>query len=161
MSKQTVDVTKLIEYIAGAQCKIPLAAERLNKDFGTTYTSSEVLAAVSSNAGDLTDQLRTQLLISMFDTQMQIQLMLVSTMHELKAPDIARLYTAHATAFANLASKPVQVTDDVPLDNVTAKSLFIDKLEEYSGRKVLAANEEEATGTDGPQSINSRHTKDS
>lgn len=157
MPSKKVDVQDLIKYVTGAQGRLPLAVERLNRDFDTDYKKEDMLGAISGSTGDLADQLRTQLIIQMFDMQMQLQITVAESLAELDAPDVVRFYAANAAALSSLMNKPIKTEDEEPVNFIDAKRNLVTRLEGYKERKAgLAAKnamekaqELEATGTDG------------
>lgn len=152
MPSKKVDVQDLIRFVTSAFGKLPLATERINREFDTDYKKEDVLSAIAGHSGDLAEQLRTLLVLQMFDTQQQIQLSMVVSLPELSPSETARLYTANAVAIGQLSSRPIKVQDQEPVNIIEAKRKFVGRLEDYKQRKIDVASKEEleATGTDGP-----------
>jgi hypothetical protein len=90
MPSKKVDIQDLIRYVTAAQGRLPLAVERINRDYDTDYKKEDMLGAIAGNTGDLADQLRTMLIMQMFDTQMQIQLAVGEQLPELTAAETVR-----------------------------------------------------------------------
>jgi hypothetical protein len=151
MPSKKVDIQDLIRYVTAAQGRLPLAVERINRDYDTDYKKEDMLGAIAGNTGDLADQLRTMLIMQMFDTQMQIQLAVGEQLPELTAAETVRFYTSNAAALSQLMSRPVNTQEEEPVNFIDAKRNLVTRLNGYKERKINQniKEQQQATGTDG------------
>lgn len=141
MTKVSAEVDEVIRYVVAATGRIPLAVERYNKDNGTHFTKDDFFVILTQDTGDLVDKLKVQAILNLFETMNETNLVLRERMHELKPHEISALYTSQATAFGNLTRDKIEESAQAPVDNVTARSKFIDKLNNYKSRKTNADDE--------------------
>ena len=123
-----MDVRDIIRAVVSADCYYPLAIERLKKKFPdeeiNEYQIKELLASDSTANKLLAEQLRGHLLTKMYDNVTQVQDNLMSRIDEMKASDVARLYSSMVTAFATLTAPAVKDTFDFEAEVTKAANML-------------------------------------
>jgi len=147
MSIDNHNVQDVIGFIINAQCRMPLAVERYNREFGASITTEEMFSIILSDPTNLFGQLKINLVMKLFDNMMKTQIALEASLESLKPGELSRLYVGQMTAFGTLTNKPIEDTNDVPTDFIAAKRNLLDRVQGYARRKENLANgivEEEA-----------------
>lgn len=87
--------------LTSSKCNLPLAAERLGERIGKTVNEYDLIDAVATDtnaAKRLASNLRVLSVIKLFDMMEAVSFKLTDELDNLKAGDVARLYTSlHAT----------------------------------------------------------------
>lgn len=135
MAEKRVDVADLIKYVMAARCALPLAVERINRDFGVGYTKEQLLSEISSNTGDLAEQVRTLMILQTMDLHNQLQLALITNLSEMSPGEIARLFSANSNSLTNLTARPIVMEDSEPISYLEAKNKLVNRLNNYAERK--------------------------
>lgn len=127
MSKLTPQ--EIIKAVVAASGRTKLAAERLK------LPEAEIIAAITDDQSTLAEQLRTQFILNMYDTLMQVQITLQAQLEHLSPGDVARSYAAMSSAFAALTSRPSEDATEQPVDIATARERLADRLDQYEERR--------------------------
>ena len=120
----------LARFVVGAGGALPLAAERATRKLNTKVTEYDIIELVTENddiSERIASQLRSLLLIRMFDVIMQLQIGVSASIEDMKPGEMARTYTALISSFASLtAPSPKSMLDLLDVATKTADELDID-----------------------------------
>ena len=123
------DIKRIISTVVAADCRLGYAAEILKT------TQAELMLALVSDTESLSEQLRTSLIIKLFETLMMTQTAFQAQIADLSPEAVARAYTSQMTAFAALTHKPTDVEEAAPQTIAEARQELMDRLANYAERE--------------------------
>lgn len=146
MAKVSLDPKTVIAEIVAANARLPLAAERLSKELGQRISTADLMRAVVDDQAGMTEQLRAQLVLQLFNTLMETQVAFQASIADLSPDAVARAYAAQVTAFAAITAKPLEQATEQPVSFIDARERLLNKLDEHQRRRDEANEVRETSG---------------
>jgi hypothetical protein len=111
-----IDSEDLVEAVVSSDGNIPLATERLNTTLRTNITEYKLRRLITKQSGvakSISEQLRTLMIIRVFDMLINTQNDILSRIDEIPAKDLASFYGRLLSGFNQLTAPSVKDLFDI------------------------------------------------
>lgn len=125
MASTKVAAQEIITALLEVQGRMNLAAERLG------ITKEELITGLCSDSLSTFDQLRMNVVVNMYGAMLKTQAVFLSNLADLRAPDLARAYTAMLQSFATITAHPIDEPVDEPVDLNSVRGKVLERLKTY------------------------------
>lgn len=126
---------EIVRVIVASDGSLPLAVERLKRQYNEDFEPDKLLAAVTAEGSSLSEQLRTAMILQLYATMMETQQIFRENLDELPVAELGRVYSGQVAAFASLTARPTEDAIEKPVDISTAREHLLARLDQHEKRR--------------------------